>query len=177
MLFRSLIYVLLITLLSGCLQTAIEQPRYDLKQLNDATPWQARGKMLVSTNSERQTLKFTWTHLSEERDRVELSDTFGLRSAIFVKELNQYYRENEKGQRLLLSANTLEEPLATVLSGLPTDIAWLLIGRSSLNSQVISEVLTWSHSTQFATPKVLRVRFGHCSLKIMIDQWDIGGNE
>ncbi len=177
MLFRSLVYGLLITLLSGCLQTAIQQPTYDLTRLSDATPWHARGKMLVSTDSERQTLKFTWTHLSEQQDRVELSDTLGLRSIIFVKELNQYYRENERGQRVLLSDNTLEEPLAPVLSGLPTDIARLLTGRSSSNSRVISEVVTWSNSTQFMTPKVLRVRFGHYSLKIMIDQWDIGGSE
>ena len=177
MLFRSLVYGLLIILLSGCLQTVIQQPRYDLTRLSDATPWHARGKMLVSTDSEWQTLKFTWTHLSKQQDRVELSDTLGLRSVIIVKELNQYYRENEKGQLVLLSDNTLEEPLAPVLSGLPTDIARLLTGRSSSNSQVISEVVTWSNSTQFMTPKVLRVRFGNHSLKIMIDQWDIGGSE
>ena len=99
MLIRSLVYGLLITLLSSCLQTVIEQPRYDLKQLNDATPWKARGKMLVSTDSERQTLKFTWMHLSEDLDRIELRDAFGLQSVILVKELNEYYRENEKGQR------------------------------------------------------------------------------
>ena len=133
--------------------------------------------MLVSIDSQWQTLKFTWTHLSEQQDRVELSDTLGLRSVIIFKELNQYYRENEKGQLVLLSDNTLEEPLAPVLSGLPTDIARLLTGRSSSNSQVISEVVTWSNSTQFMTPKVLRIRFGHYSLKIMIDQWDIGGSE
>jgi outer membrane biogenesis lipoprotein LolB len=133
--------------------------------------------MLVSTDSERQTLKFTWRHLSEDQDRVELRDALGLQSVILVKELNEYYQENEKGQRMLLSASTLEEPLARLLSGLPPDIARLLIGRSSSNSRVISEVVTWSNSTQFATPKVLRVRFGQYSLKIMVDQWDIGGSE
>ncbi|MEC8633492.1 MAG: hypothetical protein VXX89_02565 [Pseudomonadota bacterium] len=177
MLIRSLVYGLLITLLSSCLQTAIEQPTYDLKQLNDATPWKVRGKMLVSTDSERQTLKFTWMHLSEDQDRIELRDAFGLQSVILVKELNEYYRENEKGQRVPLSANTLEEPLARLLSGLPSDIARLLIGRSSSDNRVISEVVTWSNSTQSATPKVLRVLFGQYSLKIMVDQWDIGGSE
>ena len=93
------------------------------------------------------------------------------------KELNEYYRENEKGQRVPLSANTLEEPLARLLSGLPSDITRLLIGRSSSDNRVISEVVTWSNSTQSATPKVLRVHFGQYSLKIMVDQWDIGGSE
>ncbi|MEC7611473.1 MAG: hypothetical protein VX814_06760, partial [Pseudomonadota bacterium] len=63
MLFRSLVYSLLATLLSGCLLTAAERPEDDLKPLVDTNPWQARGKMLVSSENERQTLRFIWSHL------------------------------------------------------------------------------------------------------------------
>ena len=177
MLFRSLVYSLLATLLSGCLQTTVERPEDDLKPLVDTNPWQARGKMLVSSEKERQTLRFTWSHLSEEQDRVELSDSLGLRSIILIRDSDEYYQENTRGQRTLLSADTLGEPLAAVLSSLPSDIARLITGAKSLDNRVTSEVVRWSTSAQYATPEVLRVRFGDYGLKIMINQWDIGSSE
>ena len=177
MLFRSLVYSLLATLLSGCLQTTVERPADDLRPLVDTNPWQARGKMLVSSENERQTLRFTWSHLSEERDRVDLSDSLGLRSIILIRDSDEYYQENTQGQRTLLSANTLEEPLAAVLSSLPSDIARLMTGAKSADNRVTSEVIRWSTSAQYATPEVLRVRFGDYGLKIMINQWDIGSSE
>ena len=177
MLFRSLVYSLLVTLLSGCLQTTVERPVDDLRPLVDTNPWQARGKMLVSGENERQTLRFTWSHLSEEQDRVELSDSLGLRSIILVRDSDEYYQENTRGQRTLLSANTLEEPLAAVLFSLPSDIARLMTGAKSADNRVTSEVIRWSTSAQYATPEVLRVRFGDYGLKIMINQWDIGSSE
>ena len=177
MLFRALVFSLLATLLSGCLQTTVERPADDLKPLVDTNPWQARGKMLVSGENERQTLRFTWSHLSEEQDRVELSDSLGLRSIILIRDFDEYYQENTQGQRTLLSANTLEEPLAAALSSLPSDIARLMTGAKSTNNRVTSEVVRWSTSAQFATPEVLRVHFGDYGLKIMINQWDIGSSE
>ena len=177
MLFRSLVYSLLATLLSGCLQTTVERPTDDVKPLVDTNPWQARGKMLVSSENERQTLRFIWSHLSEDQDRVELSDSLGLRSIILIRDFDEYYQENTQGQRTLLSANTLEEPLAAVLSSLPSDIARLMTGAKSTNNRVTSEVVRWSTSAQFATPEVLRVHFGDYGLKIMINQWDIGSSE
>ena len=175
--FRSLVYSLLATLLSGCLQTTVERPEDDLKPLVDTNPWQARGKMLVSSEKERQTLRFTWSHLSEEQDRVELSDSLGLRSVILVRDSDEYYQENTQGQRILLSANTLEEPLAAVLSSLPSDIARLMTGAKSTNNRVSSEVVRWSTSEEFATPEVLRIRFGDYGLRIMINRWDISSSE
>ena len=177
MLFRALVYGLLVTLLPGCLPTTIERPTDDVKPLADTTSWQARGKMLVSSESERQTLRFTWSHLSAEQDRVELSDSLGLRSIVLVRDSDEYYQENTRGQRILLSANTLEEPLASVLSSLPSDIARLMTGAKSSDNRVTSEVVSWSRSSQFATPEVLRVRFGDYGLKIMINHWDIGSSE
>ena len=177
MLFRSLVYSLLATLLSGCLQTTVERPTDDVKPLVDTNPWQARGKMLVSSENGRQTLRFIWSHLSEDQDRVELSDSLGLRSIILIRDFDEYYQENTQGQRTLLSANTLEEPLAAVLSSLPSDIARLMTGAKSTNNRVTSEVVRWSTSAQFATPEVLRVHFGDYGLKIMINQWDIGSSE
>ena len=177
MLFRSLVYSLLVTLLSGCLQTTVERPADDLRPLVDTNPWQARGKMLVSGENERQTLRFTWSHLSEEQDRVELSDSVGLRSIILIRDSDEYYQENTRGQRTLLSANTLEEPLAAVLFSLPSDIARLMTGAKSADNRVTSEVIRWSTSAQYATPEVLRVRFGDYGLKIMINQWDISSSE
>jgi outer membrane biogenesis lipoprotein LolB len=177
MLFRSFAYGLLVTLLSACVQTTIEQPAVRAKKLTDPTPWQARGKMLVSTENERQTLRFTWSHLSEEQDRVELSDTLGLQSVTLIKDSDRYYQENNKGQRVLLTVNMLEQPLADVLSSLPDDIAQLLTGAASSNRQVTSQVVRWSSSAQFATPEELRVNFGDYSLKIMIHQWDIDSGE
>ena len=177
MLFRSLVYSLLVTLLWGCLQTTVERPVDDLRPLVDTNPWQARGKMLVSGENERQTLRFTWSHLSEEQDRVELSDSLGLRSIILVRDSDEYYQENTRGQRTLLSANTLEEPLAAVLFSLPSDIARLMTGAKSADNRVTSEVIRWSTSAQYATPEVLRVRFGDYGLKIMINQWDISSSE
>ena len=174
---QSVVYGLLIAQLFGCLQTNIERPTYDSSQLPAATPWQARGKILISMGSERKTLSFIWTHLSEKKDRLKLGDTFGLLSISLVKEFNKYYRENNQGQRVQLSANALEEPLAGLLSNLPSDIARLLTGGSSLNSRVTSEVVSWSTSAQFATPKVLRITFDSYSLRIFITQWEIGISE
>ena len=177
MLFRALVFSLLATLLSGCLQTTVERPADDLKPLVDTNPWQARGKMLVSGENERQTLRFTWSHLSEEQDRVELSDSLGLRSIILIRDSDEYYQENTQGQRILLSVNTLEEPLAAVLSSLPSDIARLMTGAKSADHLITSEVVSWSTYAQYATPEVLRVRFDEYDLKIMINQWDIGSSE
>jgi outer membrane biogenesis lipoprotein LolB len=133
--------------------------------------------MLVSSKNERQTLRFIWSHLSEGQDRVELSDSLGLRSIILVRDAEKYYQENNRGERTLLSANMPEDPLASVLSSLPTDIARLMIGGNSSNNRVTSEVVSWSTSAQFVTPEVLRVRFGDYAIKIVINQWDVGNSE
>jgi outer membrane biogenesis lipoprotein LolB len=133
--------------------------------------------MLVSSKSERQALRFIWSHLSEGQDRVELSDSLGLRSIILVRDAEQYYKENDRGERTQLSANMLENPLASVLSSLPTDIARLMIGGNSSDNRVTSEVVSWSTSAQFVTPEVLRVRFGDYAIKIVINQWDVGNSE
>ena len=177
MLFRSIVYGLLVLLLSGCLPTTVERTADNLKPLGNTNPWQARGKMLVSSENERQTLRFIWSHLSEQQDRVELSDSLGLQSIILIRDSDEYYRENTEGQRILLSADTLEEPLATVLSSLPSDIARLMTGAKSTNNRVSSEVVRWSTSEEFATPEVLRIRFGDYGLRIMINRWDISSSE
>ena len=96
--------------------------------------------MLVSSENERQTLRFIWSHLSEGQDRIELSDSLGLRSIILVRDSDEYYQENTQGQRVLLSANTLEEPLATVLSSLPSGIARLMTGAKSSNDRVTARL-------------------------------------
>ena len=51
-----------------------------------------------------------------------------------------------------------------------------MTGAKSADNHVSSEVVRWSTSAQYATPEVLRVRFGDY-LKIMINQWDIGSSE
>jgi hypothetical protein len=94
-----------------------------------------------------------------------------------VRDAEQYYQENNRGERTLLSANMLEDPLASVLSSLPTDIARLMIGGNSSDNRVTSEVVSWSTSAQFVTPEVLRVRFGDYAIKIVINQWDVGNSE
>ena len=52
-----------------------------------------------------------------------------------------------------------------------------MTGAKSSNDRVTSEVVSWSTSAQFATPELLRVRFGDYALMIMINQWDIGSSE
>ena len=174
---RSLVYSLLITLLSGCIHTKTDWPKEGSTQLNDATPWQARGKMLISSESERQTLRFSWSHFSEDQDRVELRDTLGLRSVVLVKDSGRYYQENKEGQRVLLSANTLEQPLAALLSSLPSDIARLMTGRGSSNNQVTSKVVSWSTSAKFATPEILSIHLGDYAIKIIISHWEIDSSD
>ena len=76
---------LLITV-TGCAQLRLE-PNTGGEvsgRLPESISWRASGKVLVTSDSNKQTLRFSWTHSANIADRVVVSDSLGLRSTVLL---------------------------------------------------------------------------------------------
>ena len=85
---RSIIIVLTLALLTnGCAHKVDTPVPYDEMretQISVTQPWTAKGKLLVTAQDTRQSLRFTWRHQVEGEDVITLSDTLGIKALVYI---------------------------------------------------------------------------------------------
>ena len=135
--------------------------------------WRASGKMLVTSSSNNQTLRFSWTHSANIADRVVVSDILGLRSAVLLHNKNGFFTVDHDNQLTPLSNAMAASQLALLKMTTPENWAALLTGAQLDSDTVVAQVLDWSVLDAYRVPRRLRIDANDDSLRIIINGWEV----
>jgi outer membrane biogenesis lipoprotein LolB len=135
--------------------------------------WRASGKMLVTSSSNNQTLRFSWTHSANIADRVVVSDSLGLRSAVLLHNKNGFFTVDSDNRLTPLSDAMATRHLALLKMAPPENWAALLTGIQLDSNTVVAQVLDWSVLDAYRVPRRLRIEANDDSLRIIINEWEV----
>lgn len=169
----------LLIVVTGCVQLPFEVDSVDEVSalLPKSMSWRASGKMLVTSKSNNQTLRFSWTHSANTVDRVVVSDSLGLRSAVLLHNKNGFFTVDSDNRLTPLSNAMAARHLALLEMITPENWAALLTGTQLDNETVVAQVLDWSTLDTYRVPRRLRIEANDDLLRVMISKWDVISDE
>ena len=172
---RSWSLALFLIVVTGCVQLPSEVSGVNEVSalLPKSMSWRASGKMLVTSNSNNQTLRFSWTHSANIADRVVVSDSLGLRSAVLLHNKNGFFTVDSDNRLTPLSDAKAAHHLALLKMTTPESWAALLTGTQLDSDTVVAQVLDWSILDVFRVPRRLRIDANDDSLHVMISKWEV----
>jgi outer membrane biogenesis lipoprotein LolB len=165
----------LLIVVTGCVQLPFEVDSVDEVSalLPKSMSWRASGKMLVTSKSNNQTLRFSWTHSANTVDRVVVSDSLGLRSAMLLHNKNGFFTVDSDNRLTPLSNAMATRHLALLKMAPPENWAALLTGTQLDSNTVVAQVLDWSVLDEYRVPRRLRIEANDDSLRIIINEWEV----
>lgn len=172
---RSWSLAFFLIVVTGCVQLPREVGGVDEVSalLPKSMSWRASGKMLVTSNSNNQTLRFSWTHSANIADRVVVSDSLGLRSAVLLHNKNGFFTVDHDNHLTPLSNAMAASHLALLKMTTPENWAALLTGAQLDSDTVLAQVLDWSVLDAYRVPRRLRIEANNDSLRIIINGWEV----
>ena len=172
---RSWPLAFLLIVVTGCVQLPLEVKNVDEVSalLPNSMSWRAGGKMLVTSNSNNQTLRFSWTHYANIADRVVVSDSIGLRSAVLLHNKNGFFTVDNDNRLTPLSNAMAARHLALLKMTTPENWAALLTGTLMDSDTIVAQVLDWSVLDAYRVPRRLRIEANDDSLRIIINEWEV----
>ena len=176
---RSWPLAFLLIAVTGCIQLPLEVDSVDAVSalLPKSMSWRASGKMLVTSQSNKQTLRFSWTHSANTADRVVVSDSLGLRSAVLLHNKNGFFTVDSDDRLTPLSNAMAARHLALLEMITPENWAALMIGTQLDSETVVAQVLDWSTLDTYRVPRRLRIEANDDLLRVMISKWDVISDE
>ena len=165
--------------LSGCMhqnhridpQPISTEPKVSLTQ-----PWTAKGKLLVTTQSSKQSLRFIWKHNLVADDIITIGDTLGIRQIELHERNGVLFQRLADGTLQLIQTHQLGGELSALSSLSPSDLAKALTGETSISKAVSSEVTAWQSIDGINAPRVIRVQAANITVKVVINLWELTKN-
>ena len=179
MLYRRLGYAYLLLTLSACAHKTNESVG-DIagpSLIPSTSPWQAKGKMLIATDEQRQTLRFTWRHRAPDNDRIVLSDSLGLKRVVVINTAGGVFIEDSAGRRSPLATMFDADETSPLRLVAPSDVASLLTGAPPTNENITRVIEQWSMAEHYRVPKKIKVTSIRYTLNIVVSQWDLMPHE
>ncbi len=172
---RSWRLAFLLIVVTGCVQLPLEVDNVDEGSalIPKSMSWRASGKMLVTSNNNKQTLRFSWTHSVNIADRVVVSDSLGLRSTVLLHNKNGFFTVDSDNRLTPLSNAMAVHHLALLKMTTPESWATLLTGTQLDSDTVVAQVLDWSVLEAYRVPRRLRIEANDDSLHVMISKWEV----
>ena len=169
----------LLIVVTGCVQLPFEVDSVDEVSalLPKSMSWRASGKMLVTSKSNNQTLRFSWTHSANTVDRVVVSDSLGLRSAVLLHNKNGFFTVDSDNRLTPLSNAMAARHLALLEMITPENWAALLTGTQLESETVVAQVLDWSTLDTYRVPRQLRIEANDDLLRVVINKWEVINGE
>ena len=189
---------LLITLLSGCASTSyqainvdeIEPAKPSLSKLDN---WKINAKLGIRTATDAQSIHMLWLQQGETY-QLRLNGPLGFGTAFVVGDSDQ--AEIQKGEQLITAS---PQQLAMQLTGIPLPIialSWWVKGLISPNHSAATDIqraqtgqlksfkqagwhiniLSYSQTGPYWTPKKIAGRQGELSFKLIISDWEFSNN-
>ena len=169
----------LLIAVTGCTQLRLEPDTGGevSGRLPESISWRASGKVLVTSDSNKQTLRFSWTHSANIADRVVVSDSLGLRSAVLLHNKNGFFTVDSDNRLTPLSNAMAARHLALLEMITPENWAALLTGTQLESETVVAQVLDWSTLDTYRVPRQLRIEANDDLLRVVINKWEVINGE
>ncbi len=141
-----------------------------------AQHWTAQGKLLLTTLSSSQSLRFTWKHRVETDDIITIGDTLGVRQLVLHERDGVLFERLADNSLQPIENRPLKGELSALNSLVFKDLASALTGEK-ISSEVIStEVMDWLSVDGTIAPRVIRVTVADLGLKVVIKRWELTKN-
>ena len=175
-----LITLMMAVAITGCMhQThAIKpQPISSEPKLSLTEPWTAEGKLLVTTESSKQSLRFSWKHSVGADDVITVGDTLGIRQFEIHERNGALFQRLADGTLQFIQTHQLEGELSALSLLSPSDLAKALTGETPISKAVSSEVTAWQSVDGINAPRVIRVQSADIAVKVVINRWELTKND
>jgi hypothetical protein len=177
---RGLLITLMMAIaMTGCMhqtRTIDPQPISNASQVSLTEPWTARGKLLVTTEDVKQSLRFTWSHNTASDDIITIGDTLGIRQLELHERNGVLFQRMADGTLQSIQTHQLEGELSGLALLSPSDLARALTGETSISHGVSSEVTAWQSVDGITAPRVIRVQGADIAVKVVINSWELTKN-
>ena len=177
---RELLITLMITMaMSGCMhqtRTITPQPISAESQVSLTAPWTAKGKLLVTTEDAKQSLRFSWRHNIAADDIITIGDTLGIRELELHERNGVLFNKLADGTLQPIQTHQLEGELSALSLLSPSDLAKALTGETSVSKAVSSEVTAWQSVDGVNAPRVIKVQAADIAIKVVINRWELTKN-
>ena len=177
---RSIIIGLTLALLTnGCAHKVDTPVPYDEMretQISVTQPWTAKGKLLVTAQDTRQSLRFTWRHQVEGEDVITLSDTLGIKALVLHQRDGVLYERQPDQSLSKLQTHQLNKDLRAFASIASQGFARTLTGEALSGSDISSEVTSWPSVRGLDAPKAILLRSADIAVRVVVSHWELGNN-
>lgn len=187
MIARSIVFLLLISLLISCAETTVKSTvLFDLigrDYLYDKNDWSLHGRLALSDKSNSLSASISWRH-QRDRDEIELSGPFGQRHTVLL--LTEDKMVTDDGDKQVQYHGNIDN-LVSIHTGIAVPVSALkywVLGLVKPNSEyVITEngflQSGWKvkySQMQFAgedeLPRKIKIEKEFAKLKLIINRWD-----
>ena len=176
---------LLITLMmgiamTGCThqtRTIFPQPISAESRVSLTEPWIAEGKLLVTTEGSKQSLRFNWSHNTAADDIITIGDTLGIRQLELHERKGVLFQRMANGTLQSIQTHQLEGELSALNLLSPSDLAKALTGKTLISEAVRSEVAAWQSVDGINAPRVIQVQAADVAVKVVINRWELTKND
>ena len=145
-------------------------------QVSVSQPWTAIGKLLVTAQDAKQSLRFTWEHNLGADDIITLGDSLGIRQLV-IHERDGLLLERLGDESLKpLQIQQLEGDLRALTLISPRDLARALTGETANAAAISSEVTAWQLVGGRNVPRVIRLKSPDIGVKVVISRWELSTN-
>ena len=174
-----LITLMMAVAMTGCshqTRTIIPQPISAKSQVSLTEPWTAKGKLLVTTEGSKQSLRFSWRHDTAADDIITIGDTLGIRQLELHERNGLLFQRLADGSLQLIQTHQLEGELSALSLLSPSDLAKALTGETPISKAVSSEVTAWQSVDGVNAPRVIQVQAADIAIKVVINRWELTKN-
>ena len=175
---------LLITLMmaiavTGCThqtRTIIPQPISAESQVSLTEPWIAEGKLLVTTEGSKHSLRFNWPHNTAADDIITIGDTLGIRQLELHERNGLLFQRMADGTLQPIQTHQLEGELRALSLLSPSHLVKALTGETPISKAVSSEVTAWQSVDGINAPRVIQLNATGIAVKVVINRWELTKN-
>ena len=174
-----LITLMMAVTITGCMHQTHPidpQPISTESKVSLTQPWTAKGKLLVTTQSSKQSLRFIWKHSVVADDIITIGDTLGIRQLELHEHNGVLFQRLADGSLQLIQTHQLEGELSALSSLSPSDLAKALTGETSISEAVRAEVTAWQAVDGINAPRVIQVQAADIAVKVVINRWELTKN-
>ena len=178
---RGLLITLMMTIaMTGCshqTRTIIPQPISAESQVSLTEPWTAKGKLLVTTEDSKQSLRFNWNHNTAADDIITIGDTLGIRQLELHERNGVLFQRMGDDTLQPIETHQLKGELSALTLLSPSDLAKALTGKTLISKAVRSEVTAWQSVDGINAPRVIQVQAADVAVKVVINRWELTKND
>jgi hypothetical protein len=149
------------------------QPISAKSQVSLTEPWTAKGKLLVTTQDSKQSVRFSWSHNTAGNDIITIGDTLGFRQIELHERNGVLYHKLADGTLQPIQTQQLDGELSALALLSPSDLAKALTGEISISKAVSSEVTAWQSVDGVTAPRVIQVQAADIAVKVVVNRWEL----